>query len=130
MRVAVEGCAHGKLEKIYVTFAIIEARVDLLSCCGHAEEISRGLYILQVSSSSSHATLTILIQFADDDEKLAPVLVIFTGGNHEAEKRWLGGAQHLLRRRRTFPKDSTIYARRNWSRRFGSPSICTAIPMR
>lgn len=104
MRVAVEGWTHGwTLEKIYETIPFIEARVNLLSCCGNAEEISRSLYILQVSSSSPHATLTILIQFADNDEKVGPVLVIFTRGNHESAKRWLGGAEHLLhwlRRRR------------------------------
>lgn len=38
MRIAVEGCAHGELEKIYDTIAHIEAKegykVDLLLCCG------------------------------------------------------------------------------------------------
>lgn len=38
MKVAVEGCAHGELEKIYDTIAFIEEqenmKVDLLLCCG------------------------------------------------------------------------------------------------
>lgn len=38
MKVAVEGCAHGELEKIYETIQSIENeegfKVDLLLCCG------------------------------------------------------------------------------------------------
>lgn len=38
MKIAVEGCAHGELEKIYDTIAHIEQeqgiKVDLLICCG------------------------------------------------------------------------------------------------
>ena len=38
MKVAVEGCAHGELEKIYDTIAFLEekdgVKVDLLICCG------------------------------------------------------------------------------------------------
>lgn len=38
MKIAVEGCAHGELEKIYETIAAIEKqenyKVDLLLCCG------------------------------------------------------------------------------------------------
>lgn len=38
MKIAVEGCAHGELEKIYETITEIEKRdkikIDLLLCCG------------------------------------------------------------------------------------------------
>lgn len=38
MKIAVEGCAHGELERIYNTISLIEKRenfkVDLLICCG------------------------------------------------------------------------------------------------
>lgn len=38
MKIAIEGCAHGELEKIYDTIALIEEqqkiKVDLLLCCG------------------------------------------------------------------------------------------------
>lgn len=38
MKIAVEGCAHGELEKIYDTIEDIETqqkvKVDLLICCG------------------------------------------------------------------------------------------------
>lgn len=38
MKIAVEGCAHGELEKIYDTIKCLEEKenikVDLLLCCG------------------------------------------------------------------------------------------------
>lgn len=38
MRIAIEGCAHGELEKIYETIENIEKqenyKIDLLICCG------------------------------------------------------------------------------------------------
>lgn len=38
MKIAIEGCAHGELERIYDSIALIEQRegvkVDLLICCG------------------------------------------------------------------------------------------------
>lgn len=38
MKIAIEGCAHGELQQIYSTIALIENRdnikVDLLICCG------------------------------------------------------------------------------------------------
>lgn len=38
MKIAVEGCAHGELEKIYDTISELEQqqsiKVDLLICCG------------------------------------------------------------------------------------------------
>ena len=38
MKIAVEGCAHGELEKIYDTISFLEQKegikVDLLICCG------------------------------------------------------------------------------------------------
>ena len=42
LRIAVEGCAHGDLERIYASLAEAEARagakVDLLICCGDFQE--------------------------------------------------------------------------------------------
>jgi len=38
MKIAIEGCAHGELQRIYSTIDLIEKRdnmkVDLLICCG------------------------------------------------------------------------------------------------
>lgn len=46
MKIAVEGCAHGELEKIYDTISFIETRekykVDLLICCGDFQSTRNG----------------------------------------------------------------------------------------
>lgn len=38
MKIAIEGCAHGELEKIYDSIQLLEekenVKVDLLICCG------------------------------------------------------------------------------------------------
>ena len=43
MKIAVEGCAHGELEKIYQTIEFLEKResvkVDLLICCGDFQSV-------------------------------------------------------------------------------------------
>jgi len=50
MKVAVEGCAHGELERIYDTIAGIEkdssTKIDLLLCCGDFQS-TRNLEDLQ-----------------------------------------------------------------------------------
>lgn len=43
MKIAVEGCAHGELEKIYDCIEILQARegieIDLLICCGDFQSV-------------------------------------------------------------------------------------------
>lgn len=43
MKIAVEGCCHGELDKIYETIAYLEKRegvkVDLLLCCGDFQAV-------------------------------------------------------------------------------------------
>lgn len=50
MKIAIEGCAHGELEKIYDVIQYIEEqenyKVDLLICCGDFES-TRNLNDLQ-----------------------------------------------------------------------------------
>ncbi|KAJ1348537.1 hypothetical protein KIN20_003860 [Parelaphostrongylus tenuis] len=56
VRIAVAGCAHGEMDKIYAVLAELEKdkgyKFDLLICCG--------------------------------DYQMAPILTVFVGGNHEA----------------------------------------------
>lgn len=55
MKIAVEGCAHGALEKIYETIQEIEIRdkikVDLLLCCGDFQS-TRNMEDLQTMAVS------------------------------------------------------------------------------
>ena len=43
MKIAVEGCCHGELDKIYETIAYLEQqegiKVDLLLCCGDFQAV-------------------------------------------------------------------------------------------
>ncbi|XP_017478480.1 PREDICTED: lariat debranching enzyme [Rhagoletis zephyria] len=87
MKVAVEGCAHGELEKIYETIQCLENeegyKVDLLLCCGDFQA-TRNLDDLQ--------TMAVPPKYLDmcsfykyySGELVAPILTIFIGGNHEA----------------------------------------------
>ncbi|KAF7991999.1 hypothetical protein HCN44_010819 [Aphidius gifuensis] len=87
MKIAVEGCAHGELEKIYNCLKEIEKndniKIDLLICCGDFQS-TRNLDDL--------STMAVLDKYKDigtfykyySGELIAPVLTIFIGGNHEA----------------------------------------------
>lgn len=43
MKIAVEGCCHGELDKIYATIGFLEkkegVKVDLLLCCGDFQAV-------------------------------------------------------------------------------------------
>lgn len=87
MKIAVEGCAHGELEKIYDTIALIEQRenykVDLLLCCGDFQS-TRNLEDLNCMAipKKFHDMCSFYKYYSG--EKVAPILTIFIGGNHEA----------------------------------------------
>lgn len=46
MKIAVEGCAHGELDKIYDCIEVLQERegitVDLLICCGDFQAVRNG----------------------------------------------------------------------------------------
>ncbi|EDV96289.1 lariat debranching enzyme [Drosophila grimshawi] len=87
MKIAIEGCAHGELERIYETIEGIEKerniKIDLLLCCGDFQS-TRNLTDLQ--------TMAVPRKYMDmcsfykyySGELVAPILTIFIGGNHEA----------------------------------------------
>ncbi|KAI5719902.1 hypothetical protein M8J76_016486 [Diaphorina citri] len=82
MKIAVEGCAHGELEKIYDTIALIEKqenlKVDLLICCGDFQS---------TRNEEDLACMACPPKYRDiyySGEKQAPILTLFIGGNHEA----------------------------------------------
>ncbi|XP_013114266.2 lariat debranching enzyme [Stomoxys calcitrans] len=87
MKIAVEGCAHGELEKIYETIAEIEKRdkikIDLLLCCGDFQSTRNmeDLQTMAVPQKFQHMC-TFYKYYAG--ELRAPMLTIFVGGNHEA----------------------------------------------
>ncbi|XP_055607886.1 lariat debranching enzyme [Uranotaenia lowii] len=87
MRIAVEGCAHGELERIYDLIEAIQRRenyqIDLLICCGDFQS-TRNLEDLQcMAVPKKHLDMCSFYKYYSG-EKVAPVLTIFIGGNHEA----------------------------------------------
>ncbi|XP_028928696.1 lariat debranching enzyme [Ornithorhynchus anatinus] len=87
MRVAVSGCCHGELEKMYETLALAERRgrgpLDLLLCCGDFQAVRNeaDLRCMAVPDKYRHPGA---FHRYYSGEKKAPVLTIFIGGNHEA----------------------------------------------
>lgn len=87
MKIAVEGCAHGELERIYDLIEAIQIRekikIDLLICCGDFQS-TRNLDDLQcMAVPKKHLDICTFYKYYSG-EKVAPVLTIFIGGNHEA----------------------------------------------
>ncbi|XP_055912913.1 lariat debranching enzyme [Eupeodes corollae] len=87
MKIAVEGCAHGELEKIYDTIESIQKaekiKIDLLLCCGDFQS-TRNLEDLETMAVPKKYMDICTFYKYYSGEKIAPVLTIFIGGNHEA----------------------------------------------
>uniref|UniRef100_A0A1B6LZV8 Lariat debranching enzyme C-terminal domain-containing protein n=1 Tax=Graphocephala atropunctata TaxID=36148 RepID=A0A1B6LZV8_9HEMI len=87
MKIAVEGCAHGELEKIYETLQHLEKqeefKVDLLICCGDFQATRNSQDLSCMAVSNKFKNMCSFYKYYSG-EKLAPVLTIFIGGNHEA----------------------------------------------
>ncbi|XP_053979133.1 lariat debranching enzyme [Hylaeus anthracinus] len=87
MRIAVEGCAHGELDIIYETIQEMEKadgkKIDLLICCGDFQS-TRNLSDLNcMAVPDKYKDMCTFYKYYSG-EKVAPVLTVFIGGNHEA----------------------------------------------
>ncbi|KAM5291849.1 lariat debranching enzyme [Ctenodactylus gundi] len=87
MRVAVTGCCHGELDKIYETLALAERRgpgpVDLLLCCGDFQAVRNEADLRCMAVPPKYRHMQTFYRYYSGEKK-APVLTIFIGGNHEA----------------------------------------------
>lgn len=87
MKIAVEGCAHGELDKIYETIAYIEEKnkikVDLLIICGDFQAVRNNSDLKCMAVPNAYKKMNTFYKYYSG-EKTAPVLTIFIGGNHEA----------------------------------------------
>lgn len=87
MKIAIQGCAHGELEKIYDTIKTLEEKekikVDLLIICGdfQASRNEQDLYCMAVPQK--YYNMCSFYKYYNGDKE-APILTIFIGGNHEA----------------------------------------------
>ncbi|OWY97397.1 Lariat debranching enzyme B [Phytophthora megakarya] len=88
VRVAVVGCAHGMLDDIYATVNFVnemdpENPVELLLCCGDFECMRNMRDLETLACPPKYRALHAFHRYYKQ-EKTAPVLTIFVGGNHEA----------------------------------------------
>ncbi|XP_072301040.1 lariat debranching enzyme [Eucyclogobius newberryi] len=87
MKIAVEGCCHGELDKIYETIAYLEQKegikVDLLLCCGDFQAVRNEGDMKCMAIPPKYRQMQTFYKYYSGEKK-APVLTIFIGGNHEA----------------------------------------------
>lgn len=86
-QIAVEGCCHGELDNIYASLALTEQRqgvkVDLLLICGDFQAVRNASDLAGMAVPQKYRAMQTFYKYYSG-EKLAPVLTIFIGGNHEA----------------------------------------------
>ncbi|XP_066260268.1 lariat debranching enzyme [Euwallacea similis] len=87
MKIAVGGCAHGELDKIYSTIKEVEERdnitIDLLICCGDFQSSRNNEDLTCMAVPPKYRHICSFYKYFSGEKK-APVLTIFIGGNHEA----------------------------------------------
>ncbi|KAG8432643.1 hypothetical protein GDO86_017044 [Hymenochirus boettgeri] len=87
MKIAVEGCCHGELDKIYETIQFLEkkenTKVDLLLCCGDFQAVRNEGDIKCMAVPPKYRQMQTFYKYYSGEKK-APILTIFIGGNHEA----------------------------------------------
>ncbi|XP_031417168.1 lariat debranching enzyme isoform X1 [Clupea harengus] len=87
MKIAVEGCCHGELDKIYETIRFLEDReglkVDLLICCGDFQAVRNEGDMKCMAVPNKYRQMQTFYKYYSGEKK-APILTIFIGGNHEA----------------------------------------------
>lgn len=89
VRIAVEGCCHGELDLIYRRLQDHEAntgrKIDLLLCCGDFQSHRNAADFHSSSIPPKYRTLGTFPKYYAG-EKIAPILTVFIGGNHEASQ--------------------------------------------
>ncbi|XP_026762664.2 uncharacterized protein LOC113521342 [Galleria mellonella] len=87
MKIAVEGCAHGELEKIYECIETLQDRekikIDLLICCGDFQSVRNNEDLKAMAVPEKYQRICTFHKYYSG-ERRAPILTIFIGGNHEA----------------------------------------------
>ncbi|EPB77805.1 lariat debranching enzyme domain protein [Ancylostoma ceylanicum] len=87
LRLAVAGCAHGEMDKIYEVLAEIEKskgyKFDLLICCGDYQAVRNYGDLHHMHVSEKYRSIQTFYKYYSG-EKTAPILTVFVGGNHEA----------------------------------------------
>ncbi|ESN98308.1 hypothetical protein HELRODRAFT_185863 [Helobdella robusta] len=87
MKIAIEGCCHGELDKIYETVLKCEEKsgikVDLLLICGDFQAVRNFQDLQTMAVPPKYRQMNSFYKYYSGEAK-APVLTVFIGGNHEA----------------------------------------------
>ena len=87
MRIAIEGCCHGELDKIYSTIEHLEkennTKVDLLIICGDFQSVRNVNDLESMAVPEKYREMCSFWKYYAGMKK-AHVLTLFIGGNHEA----------------------------------------------
>ena len=87
MHIAIEGCLHGELEKVYATIQEIQdmegIKIDLLVCCGDFQSVRNLGDLKSMAVPDKYKEMGSFWKYYTGILK-APMLTIFIGGNHEA----------------------------------------------
>ena len=87
MKIAVEGCCHGELDKIYAAMRHLEQRegitIDLLICCGDFQAVRNIDDLECMSVPNKYKQLATFHKYYSGETR-APYPTLFIGGNHEA----------------------------------------------
>lgn len=87
MKIAIEGCSHGELNKIYDTVEYIQStqniKIDLLICCGDFQSFRDRNDMLSMAAPAKYQAMGDFHEYYTE-KRQAPVLTLFVGGNHES----------------------------------------------
>nr|KAJ3419396.1 lariat debranching enzyme [Polyrhizophydium stewartii] len=92
MRIAVQGCCHGELDRIYSSILYIQetqgVTIDLLIICGDFEAMRNPADLSSLACPPKYRHMGFFYQYYSG-AKRAPVPTVFVGGNHEASNYML-----------------------------------------
>ena len=84
LRIAIQGCCHGSLDRIYATLQAREGPpIDLLLCCGDFQAIRNASDLQTLAVPEKYREIGTFWRYYSGQAK-APIPTIFIGGNHEA----------------------------------------------
>lgn len=87
MKIAIQGCCHGELDRIYDTIQQIEQsqqmKIDLLLICGDFQAVRNPNDLQSMAVPPKYRSMQDFWRYYSG-EKEAPILTIFIGGNHES----------------------------------------------
>ena len=87
MKVAIQGCLHGELDKVYSTIDFIQTsrniKIDLLIICGDFQSVRNERDLREMACPAKFRKLGEFYEYYTGQKK-APCPTLFIGGNHEA----------------------------------------------